>query len=277
MTSKKRFPQAAGDRVPPAAGGSFQDPYAIFAGVYDEFMEHVPYRAWASYLSRRYQSITRTTAAAVTDLACGTGQLLAQFPRRIQRAGMDGSAAMLDQARQRLPGVVLEQGRLEERLPFASESQSHVVCTHDSLNYVTEPTALQNHFADVQRVLKAGGLYSIDIVSLANILNNFDNQTLEHRSRACRLVWKNSYDPKTRLMRSDLEFFMKGRGAVGSGSGGPSHVERHLQRYYSIDEIRKMAAEAGLETVLIEGDYEPRPHRRGDNFWNLHLRKSPRG
>lgn len=290
MTSKKRFPgsfsapatgslpSGQGKNWPsdgpltgdlPGPAEAFQDPYSFFAGIYDEFMEHVPYAAWAHYLSRRYKALTGRTPSTLVDLACGTGQLLAHFPSRLGRSGVDLSAAMLECARRRLPDVRFEQGRLERPLKFVSGSQAHLICTHDSLNYLTLPEDLGRHFLEVHRILEPGGLYSVDVVSLSNILNNFDNQTLKHRVRGCGLVWKNSYDSKTRLMRSDLEFYLKG----ARNAGQPSHTERHIQRYYEIDEVRRLASRAGLETVLIEGDYEPRPHRKTDNFWNLHFKK----
>ncbi|MCR9143083.1 MAG: methyltransferase domain-containing protein [bacterium] len=249
-------------------GDEFRDPYSIFAEVYDEFMEHVPYAAWAHYLDRRYRALTRRTPRSVVDLACGTGQLLAHFPPGLQRSGMDGSRAMLERARRRLPDARLYHGRLERSLKFADGSQPHLVSTHDSLNYLLDPEDLSRHFAEVRRVLAPDGIYSLDLVSLENILKNFDNQTLRHKVRGRGLVWKNEYDPKTRLMRSDLEFYDKG----ARKSDPPAHTERHLQRYYSIEEVRGLARRAGLEVVLIEGDYEPREHRPSDNFWNLHLR-----
>jgi ubiquinone/menaquinone biosynthesis C-methylase UbiE len=279
MTSKKRSPATfpAGADRPAGQGGSqfgaaskpFEDPYSIFAGIYDEFMEHVPYAAWAHYLDRRYRALTRSAPTAIADLACGTGQLLARFSPGLRRSGMDASVAMLEQARRRLPDVSFVRGRLEQRLKYPDGSQPHLVSTHDSLNYLLRPEDLSRHLVEVRRVLAPGGIYSLDLVSLQNILNNFDNQTLRHRVRGCRLIWKNEYDSKTRLMRSDLEFYIKG----ARQGAAPAHTERHLQRYYSIDEVRQLAFRAGLETVLIEGNYEARAHRKSDNFWNLHLRR----
>lgn len=279
MTSKKRssapFPPASdsGSAGSSSVAGEeserFARPYRVFAAVYDEFMEHVPYAAWADYLLRRYRSLTRRSPSAVTDLACGTGQLLSHIPAHLRRCGMDREEAMLERARQRVPGARFEVGRLEERLKFSDRSQPFLVSTHDSLNYLTRPEQLADHFMEAARILEPGGLYSLDLVSLSNIVHNFDNQTLHHRVRGCALIWKNRYDSKTRLMRSDLEFYTKG----ARESDPPAHTERHVQRFYGVDEVRRMAAAAGLDTVLIEGDYEARAHRKSDNFWNLHLKK----
>ena len=50
------------------------DAYTSFAGVYDTFMDNVPYREWADYIA----GILREYAICdglVLDLGCGTGSM----------------------------------------------------------------------------------------------------------------------------------------------------------------------------------------------------------
>ncbi len=270
MTSKKRHSPESPVAV-----------YAAFAEIYDDFMDHVPYGAWAAYLLRRCRHLQDGRApVAVADLGCGTGRLLEHLPRRMQMHGLDGSAEMLARARRRLgQSARLRQGRLEERLPFGDGQLPWLCSTHDSLNYLTDPEDLRQHFAEAARVLAPGGLYSIDLVSLNNILKNFDGRRLEHRVRDRRLVWNNRYDRQSRVMRSELEFEAPGRSGAhdidgaDDGSGARILREVHTQRYYTIPEIKQLAAGAGLRLELVEGDYEPREHTADDHFWNLHLRR----
>ena len=264
MTSKKQRTSEIEAESGPAAID--REPYAAFAEIYDEYMQHVPYSQWARYLLRRFRDLQGRAAPSVVDLACGTGLLLEHFPLRLKRRGLDASAAMLERARRRLPRLQLEQAPLDGRWNLCDASQAFLVCTHDSLNYLLEPERVLRHFEEVRRVLVPGGLYSTDIVTLSNILENFAGQTLEYRVAGRRLVWKNRYDSESRLMESDLEFY--------SRQGGGRQVERHRQRYYDLDELRQLAGQAGLELLAIEGDYQARPHRQHDYFWNLHLRRT---
>ncbi len=257
VTSKKRR-AAAGSATPRAA-----DPYAAFAAVYDEYMNHVPYAAWADYLLRRYASLQGRRAPAVLDLACGTGLLLEQLQGRVDRVqGFDGSAAMLARARFRLPGLDLKQGRIDRRLPYRDASAAWLLCTHDSLNYLTTARELGAHLRQAARVLAPDGLYSTDLVTLHNILTYFDGQEARYRFRGCRLRWGNAYDRNTRIMQSDLEF---------QYADGRVLREVHLQRYYEPEELLEFARAAGLALVGRDGDYERRAPRKRDNLWNFHF------
>ncbi len=273
MTGKKRKSLAADVQAglaPPApAAAGEPDNYEIFARVYDRYMEHVPYGEWAGYLRRAHRRLTGTEATAVLDLACGTGSLLGHFPAKLRREGLDRSGAMLDRAREALPGVRFYRSRLE-RMPLRERSRSFLVCTHDSLNYLTNPDDLRRHFREAARILSPGGLYSVDFVSLSNILGNFDGKTTVARLGPYRLVWSNSYDRRTKEMLSVLEF----RAADRRAGEQIVQAERHVQRYYEIAEVQAFAKEAGLETIAVEGDYTVREARPKDNLWNLHFRKS---
>jgi SAM-dependent methyltransferase len=259
VTSKKRKVGAASRAARAAA-----DPYAAFAAVYDEYMNHVPYAAWADYLLRRHVSLVGRRPAAVLDLACGTGLLLEHLQGRVERVlGLDGSAAMLARARFRLPGLDLKQGRIDRRLPYRDGSAPWLLCTHDSLNYLTAARDLSAHLRQAARVLAPGGLYSTDLVSLHNIVTYFDGQEARYRFRGCRLRWGNAYDRTTRIMQSDLEF---------QYADGRTLYEVHRQRYYEPDELLEAARAAGLELVARDGDYERRAPRKRDNLWNFHFR-----
>lgn len=260
VTSKKRK-AGSGSAAPRAA-----DPYAAFAAVYDEYMNHVPYAAWADYLLRQYARLVGRRPPAVLDLACGTGLLLEHLQGRVERVqGLDASAAMLARARFRLPGLDFKQGRIDRRLPYRDGSAAWLLCTHDSVNYLTAPRDLDLHLRQAARVLAPDGLYSTDLVTLHNILTYFDGQEARYRFRGCRLIWGNAYDRNTRIMQSDLEF---------QYADGRVLREVHLQRYYEPEELLEAARTAGLELAGRDGDYERRAPRKRDNLWNFHFRRA---
>lgn len=96
------------------------------------------------------------SAMIVGDLGCGTGSLSLSLARHVAHVhAIDGSAAMLDTARQRLlaqPNVTVAAGSLEA-LPLADASLDAAVLML-VLHHVAEPSRV---LKEARRVLRAGG------------------------------------------------------------------------------------------------------------------------
>jgi 2-polyprenyl-3-methyl-5-hydroxy-6-metoxy-1,4-benzoquinol methylase len=92
----------------------------------------------------------------VGDLGCGTGLLSLALARHVKHVhAIDGSAAMLDTARQRLisqPNVTISAGSLES-LPLADAALDTAVLML-VLHHVAEPTRV---LKEARRVVRAGG------------------------------------------------------------------------------------------------------------------------
>ncbi|MDH5657311.1 MAG: methyltransferase domain-containing protein [Spirochaetia bacterium] len=240
------------------------EPYRKFAEFYDVFMNHVPFEVWARYLISVAVEIQGRIPPSICDLACGTGKILSSiqpFVRNIY--GLDGNAKMLSMAEKKLPGGKFVKGRLEGPFPYRKSQFQWVICTHDSLNYLISSDQLQSHFFEVGKILKSGGIYSTDIVTLQNIIKNFDRKTRTHTVKGTKFKWSNRYDRVTKIMTSRLEFYINHE----------IFIEEHLQRYYSVQEVVKAAEKAGLELYLIQGDYQSSRKSRGEVLTNLHFIK----
>jgi SAM-dependent methyltransferase len=103
-------------------------------------------------------------AGLVVDLCCGTGATSEVVLRRLPAAGrivaVDGSAAMLAEARARLtdPRIRWVQGRVEDIAEHVSEPADAVVC-----NSAIWQTDMPATFAAVRRVLRSGGRFAFNI------------------------------------------------------------------------------------------------------------------
>ncbi len=240
-------------------------PYTIFPQIYDACMNHVPYHRWGRYLLDRAAEHFSFPPRSVLDLACGTGLILAELRGSVREVfGVDQSGAMLDQARLRVPSATFQEARLQGPLPFDDGAIAWAVSTHDSVNYLTDPAAVAEHFGEVARVLETNGLYSMDVVSLENILENFHRKKLEERVGNTHLVWTNEYDAKTRVMVSRL-VFRPGR--------GETLLEIHEQRYYDEEELLSMAGAHGLRLRWHENDYSAGRVRGPSHMINFHFYK----
>ena len=283
--------------------GTIRPEYSVFALIYDQVMRNVPYQRWARYLLNFVTEFRGAIPGQVLELGCGTATLLEYLGEGIIRQGggnislrgLDISEDMLAIARRRLPRGRFTPGRLEGPLPFKDAAFPWVVCAHDSVNYLVDPALLQAHFREIYRILAPGGLYSLDVVSLQNILGNYDRRSKVFRVGPYRLHWSNHYDRDSFLLTSELRF-------INRNSSGPSHhpgkgpekngqtgrngknaksaknirveteeLETHTQRYYSAKEIVQAATAAGLSLLTREGDYRERAPRESDPLLNFHF------
>ena len=79
------------------------EPYSVLARYYDEVMEHVNYRYWASYIAKLAKRHGIEGKRAI-DFACGTGTLLYYLAKQgYSTVGIDGSGDMIRKARASVP------------------------------------------------------------------------------------------------------------------------------------------------------------------------------
>ena len=99
------------------------------------------------------------------DVGCGTGHHLAQLRERgYDAAGVDGSADMLEHARELNPGADIRQADVES-LPFDDASFDYVLCV-EVLRYL--PRA-EGCVREIARVLKPGGVALVTAAPLLSL------------------------------------------------------------------------------------------------------------
>jgi SAM-dependent methyltransferase len=91
----------------------------------------------------------------ILDLACGDGHLRAALPDDVAYVGVDISAADLERARQRFPGIDVRCERAQA-LSLADASVDAVLC-HMALMLMDD---LDGVLAEVRRVLDPGGVFA---------------------------------------------------------------------------------------------------------------------
>lgn len=101
-------------------------------------------------------AVTCERGALLLDVACGPGLVCAIAAERGATAtGVDFSAAMIAEARQRNPQLAFEHGDAES-LPFGDETFDRVVCNF-GVHHFAYP---QRAVAQIHRVLKRGGRFA---------------------------------------------------------------------------------------------------------------------
>ena len=194
--------------------------YTSFASVYDTFMDNVPYREWGEMirgLLRRYG----VEEGIVLDLGCGTGsmtEILAGY-------GYDILYLLQDMRAFELYGTVRA-----------------AVSVCDSVNYITDPDDLREVFRLVNNYLDPGGVFVFDFNTDYKYREVMGDCTIAEDRGECSFIWDNYYYEEEQINEYDLTLFIQ----TDEPELYRKYQETHYQRGYTLEEIRRLLAEAGL-------------------------------
>ena len=225
-----------------------RDPYKDLADIYDEMAAdpgiQKSYRYWRKLL-RQSISERKLKVRTLVDLMCGTGNSTIPWIRRAgwSVVGVDGSAAMLRQARKKSGRVRwycqdIRKLRLDERAEVAT-------CHFDALNHIMSPEELQQVFNRVAAILNPGGLFLFDI-STENWFRWLHERDKLSRIGKNYVVASNRYDPKSRIVKFRQLWF------IPRGRLYEKRLVRVQERPYTAGEIRAMARTSGFRVLKVK-------------------------
>lgn len=228
--------------------------YSSFAQVYDTFMDNVCYDDWSKYLIgllRKYGILD----GIVLDMGCGTGNITERLAKEnYNMIGIDNSEEMLNIAikkRMELP-TEKEENKILYLLQDMREFELYgtvaaVVSICDSINYIISEKELLKVFKLVNNYLDKQGVFIFDLNTEYKydiILS--DNVIAENREDVS-FIWENYYDRAEKINEYNLTIYVK-EGTKNS-SLFRRYNEIHYQRAYSLETIKKLLEEAGMEFV----------------------------
>lgn len=222
--------------------------YTGFALVYDQLMDNVPYQDWCEYLTgllREYGC----REGLVLELGCGTGSLTRLLAAKgYDMIGLDSSADMLSIAREKQA----EEGReilylLQDMTAFELYGTvAAVVSLCDSMNYITEYEELVQVFRLVNNYLDPGGCFIFDLNTPYKYSELLGDNTFAENREDCSFIWENTYDEETEINEYALTLFV-----CGEDGRYERYEELHYQKAYTVETIKKAAAEAGMDFVAV--------------------------
>lgn len=140
-------------------------PYSKLAIVFDEMMTNVNYRRWAKYILAILKK-ENFRNGKLLDIGCGTGQLLSRLIKtKYNLEGCDSSPEMLAAARKKLPGIRFIRASLPALDEIPSGKFDIMLCLFDTINYLMEPSALEQSFITIFEKLKRPGIFIFDVVT----------------------------------------------------------------------------------------------------------------
>lgn len=221
------------------------DAYTGFAALYDLFMDNIPYDKWSEYLLGLLKEYN-IDGGIILDIGCGTGNITEYLAKAgYDMIGIDNSDEMLNIAidkkdRLGLDILYLLQDMREFEL-YGTVAAVVSIC--DSINYITEYNELVDVFKLVNNYLDPDGIFIFDLNTCKKYSDIGDSVITENRDEGS-FIWENTYFPDENINQYDLTIFERLENGLFE-----KHEETHIQRAYSLDEIRQALKSAGLKYI----------------------------
>ena len=222
--------------------------YGGFAYLYDQFMNDIPYEAWASYIDGiilKYVKNRKDTI--VLDMACGTGNITMPLARLgYDMIAIDISTDMLAQAQSKINKESILFLHQDMRQLDLYGTVDAVVCACDGFNYILDEKELAAIFKRVKMFLSPGGVFVFDMNTAYKFQTLLGNKIFSAETAGAEYEWQNSFNPDTGINEYQIVFMPKGR---------TPFVEVHKQRAYPTQVVCDLLYEAGFIAVETRDSY----------------------
>lgn len=223
----------------------FTPKYTRFAVAYDEMMENVDYVRWANYIDKLFD-LYNYHPKRLLNIACGTGSVDTLLARKgYEMSGIDLAREMLLWAKEKAEAsnVHLRLWQQDMRYLTVAKPYDAALCLYDSINYIVTEDELKLVFYKVFDALVPQGMFIFDVTTEHNIVKHFHRQTFAENFDNFSYIWKNLYLHKDKLCKTILTFFLK------EGDHYQKYDELHVQKIFSIDQVKKLLDEAGFKML----------------------------
>lgn len=238
--------------------------YTGFAGVYDMFMDNIPYQEWGEYLCGLLKE-HQITEGIVVDIGCGTGKITEQLALAgYDMIGIDNSEEMLMIARNKKAEYKEEDPRnqilyllqdMREMELYGTAKAMVSIC--DSMNYILEEEDLLTVFRLVNNYLDTNGVFIFDLNTEYKYKEILGEQTIAENREEASFVWENFYYPDEQVNEYDLTIYAREEGNLYR-----RFDETHYQRCYRLETVKRLLEEAGMEFVAAYDAFTKKPPQK---------------
>jgi len=217
-------------------------------------MHDVDRDVWTDYLDNL---LKQYDAHDIMDCACGTGEMsIRLFQRGYHVIGNDISPEMLMEARnrafrERCGGIIFiceDMRKLKIHKPIDA-----IVSVCDGVNYLTSAEDVLSFFRHAADCLKPGGVLLFDISSPYKFKHILSDHTFTEETDDYAYIWKNMYDPKTKLCEMELTGFLR------DGERFERFQETHLQRAHTVYELIRHLKKSGFVEISVYNAFTKDP------------------
>ena len=223
--------------------------YTNFASVYDTFMSDIPYEEWKDYLKSLLDEYG-VTSGTIAELGCGTGTMTQMLSEAgYDMIGLDCSEDMLAIANEKKiqsgQDILYLLQDMRELELYSTVDAMVSVC--DSMNYITEPDELKEVFVLVKKYLEDDGVFIFDFKTDFFYREILGDQVIAESQEECSYIWDNYYYEDEKINEYELSLFIKDEELSGTDDVFRRFQETHFQRGYTLEEMKELISEAGLE------------------------------
>ncbi len=232
-----------------------QDIYTLLAPFYDALNGEIDYAAWADFLEEDFKQYFPHGVREVLDLACGTGSMTLELARRgYDMVALDSSPEMLAVARARAEETGLDEDVLylcQDMCDFELYGTvDAVVSCLDSINHITDRTALRRVFSLVHNYLVPNGLFLFDINSPYKFSEIYGQRDYVLEADGVVCAWQNDFRSQSGLCDFYITLFSE------EADGRYVRRDAHRrERCYSLLTLRRLLRETGFELLSVVGDF----------------------
>ncbi|MDD2979589.1 MAG: class I SAM-dependent methyltransferase, partial [Hespellia sp.] len=120
----------------------------------------------------------------------------------------------------------------------------------DSLNYIAEEEDLEQVFRWVNNYLDPAGVFIFDFNTEYKYREILGNQTIAENRENCSFIWDNYYYEEEKMNEYELSLFIRDEElSKEHGEIFRNYKETHFQRAYTLDTMKRLIVDAGLEYV----------------------------
>lgn len=217
--------------------------YTSFAKVYDMFMDNVPYEEWSIYIRELLKDYD-ISSGVICELGCGTGKIT----RLLAKAGYDMIGIDISEDMLAIASEDEGQGILylcQDMCDFELYGTvSAMISVCDSMNYLLEEEEIADTLKCVNHYLEPGGIFIFDLNTIYKYETMLGDTTICENRDEGSFIWENYYDKEEQINEYDLTLFIREEDNLYR-----KFEETHYQRGYSLEKIRTLIEEAGMEFV----------------------------
>lgn len=230
--------------------------YENFAQVYDQLMDNVPYDDWFAFIKNVLSEYGIEEGLAL-ELGCGTGKMMERMAAAgYDMIGVDSSMEMLQIAQEKsldLPYSLLYLMQDMREFELYGTVRS-VISICDSVNYIEEPEDLLTVFRLVNNYLDPDGIFVFDFNTEHKYRDSIGERIIAEDREDVSFIWYNEYDEEEHLNYIDLSVFVREDEDLFR-----KFQEEHVQRGYTLEEMKQLVEESGLIFLAAYDDYTREP------------------
>lgn len=241
--------------------------FQAYSTYYDLLYQDKDYVAEANYVMDRLTNSLGKKPKSILDLGCGTGKHAETFAKHgIDVWGVDLSATMIEQAKQRLPNANFTQG--DVRFVQIDQTFDSVISLFHVASYQTGNDDIKSYLKTAAYHLRAGGIFLFDFwygpavysqqptVRVKRMQNNQAQilRTAEpvHRENDC-------------VVEVNYEVIVE-----EIATKQTQHIrEQHLMRYFFLPELTHLLESAGFEANTIKFEEWLTSNAPSGNTWGV--------